>query len=69
MDVWISTGELIGDALQDNPDLTEDEIREDNRIWFMNKRSGIYKELENLKIIPDISLKTLIPCMRRRGVI
>jgi hypothetical protein len=67
-DVWLSRGELISDVLSEDPDL-EDEINEDNRLWFMRLRKDAYEKLGVFQVIPGISMKRLIPVMRERGVI
>ncbi len=67
-DVWLDRGELISDVLEEDPDL-EDEINEDNRLWFMRLRKNAYEALGVFQVIPGISMDRLIPVMRKSGVI
>jgi hypothetical protein len=51
-DMWIEAGELIDDALSDDPEMTEEEIEKSNREWFSRERKKAIDFIQNKFLSP-----------------
>lgn len=47
-DMMMDSGELISDILMEEPDVTEEEIYDSNKVWFANERERIVKDFRKL---------------------
>ena len=44
-DIWLERGELIADIMDEEPDVTEEEIEDSNRSWFAEERANVVENL------------------------
>lgn len=45
-DMWIERGELISDVLEEDPDVSEEDIYDSNKEWFANERATAIEKLK-----------------------